>query len=283
MLRNCSSALLESTAAAETGLSVVSGRALSCVCGGVTTARVTVERAVARVARVAATGFPHVAEARDPTALGELFTTNAERIAEALAAAISPIERGREVRLVRGEVPETRAGVHGPCLGRRGGGSRACGGMASPAFAPPKQCRERRIESTRTDAPALSAVTRRRVQNLDARNRMRASLIFPREGNLPIRPIRTFHAQIPVREDFFRSREPESNRRLDRRSNKASRAIDRLSRDRFRRGQVDRERFRSGSLRENTKVLSYYVLHLHAATPLVTPRVRALASLAQIL
>ena len=203
MLRNCSSALLESTAAAETGLSVVSGRALSCVCGGVTTARVTVERAVARVARVAATGFPHVAEARDPTALGELFTTNAERIAEALAAAISPIERGREVRLVRGEVPETRAGVHGPCLGRRGGGSRACGGMASPAFAPPKQCRERRIESTRTDAPALSAVTRRRLQNLVGGNRMRASLIFPPERNLPLRPIRTFHAQIPVREDFF--------------------------------------------------------------------------------
>ena len=120
-------------------------------------ARVTVERAVARVARVAATGFPHVAEARDPTALGELFTTNAERIAEALAAAISPIERGREVRLVRGEVPETRAGVHGPCLGRRGGRvARVRRGMASPAFAPPKQCRERRIESTRTDAPQRS-------------------------------------------------------------------------------------------------------------------------------
>lgn len=38
MLRNCSSALEESTAAAETGRKVVSGRALSCALGGVTTA-----------------------------------------------------------------------------------------------------------------------------------------------------------------------------------------------------------------------------------------------------
>ena len=41
MLRNCSSAFELSTAAADTGRRVVSGRALSCVWGGVTTARVT--------------------------------------------------------------------------------------------------------------------------------------------------------------------------------------------------------------------------------------------------
>ena len=58
MLRNCSSALLLSTAAAETGLRVVSGRALSCVVGGVTTALVTVLRPRAKVARAFAAHFP---------------------------------------------------------------------------------------------------------------------------------------------------------------------------------------------------------------------------------
>ena len=54
MLRNCSSALELSTAAAETGRRVVSGRALSCVVGGVTTAWVCTapaRRAATRDAR----------------------------------------------------------------------------------------------------------------------------------------------------------------------------------------------------------------------------------------
>ena len=55
MLRNCSSALLLSTAAAETGLRVVSGRALSCVVGGVTTALVTVLRPRAKVSMAGVT------------------------------------------------------------------------------------------------------------------------------------------------------------------------------------------------------------------------------------
>ena len=92
MLRNCSSAFELSTAAADTGRRVVSGRALSCVWGGVTTARVTgaTLRALARVARAATTGFPPVANPAlpDPTTL-DLFTTHAAFAAEAHEAAIS--------------------------------------------------------------------------------------------------------------------------------------------------------------------------------------------------
>ena len=61
MLRNCSSAFELSTAAADTGRRVVSGRALSCVWGGVTTARVTGATLRCSRARVATTGFPPVA------------------------------------------------------------------------------------------------------------------------------------------------------------------------------------------------------------------------------
>ena len=92
MLRNCSSAFELSTAAADTGRRVVSGRALSCVWGGVTTARVTgaTLRALARVARAATTGFPPVANPAlpDPTTL-DLFTTHAAFAAGAQEAAIS--------------------------------------------------------------------------------------------------------------------------------------------------------------------------------------------------
>ena len=80
MLRNCSSALLLSTAAAETGLRVASGRALSCVVGGVTTALVTVLRAVRKVARLAPAHFPPVAKALDfaEDRLGSIARTRPE-------------------------------------------------------------------------------------------------------------------------------------------------------------------------------------------------------------
>ena len=93
MLRNCSSAFELSTAAADTGRRVVSGRALSCVWGGVTTARVTgaTLRVLARVARAATTGFPPVANPAlpDPTTTLDLLTTHAAFAAEAQEAAIS--------------------------------------------------------------------------------------------------------------------------------------------------------------------------------------------------
>ena len=80
MLRNCSSALLLSTAAAETGLRVASGRALSCVVGWVTTALVTVLRPRAKVARAFAAHFPPVAKALDfpEDRLGSIARTRPE-------------------------------------------------------------------------------------------------------------------------------------------------------------------------------------------------------------
>lgn len=75
MERNCSSALELSTAAAETGRRVVSGRASSCVVGGVNTAWVctAARRAATRVARAVRGALPepvaNPADLADPTAL----------------------------------------------------------------------------------------------------------------------------------------------------------------------------------------------------------------------
>ena len=70
MLRNCSSAFELSTAAAETGRSVVSGLALSCVCGGVTTARGATDAraALTRVARARSAAVPRCPDANDAPA-----------------------------------------------------------------------------------------------------------------------------------------------------------------------------------------------------------------------
>ena len=65
MLRNCSSAFDESTAAAETGLRVVLGRALSCVWGGVTTAWLSTLARRRRVAAADTTGAPDTNDRHD--------------------------------------------------------------------------------------------------------------------------------------------------------------------------------------------------------------------------
>ena len=128
MLRNCSSALDESTAAAETGRSVVSGRALSCVWGGVTTARVVTpaRRAWLAAARAGATGFPANADLADPLA-EVLCATHLARDAEADAATISPDLRALDTNWCTG------AGVGGRTLDRvtrlRERGRCVCGGM----------------------------------------------------------------------------------------------------------------------------------------------------------
>ena len=68
------------SAAAETGRRVVSGLALPCVVGGVTTALVTVLRAVRKVARLAPAHFPPVAKALDfaEDRLGSIALTRPE-------------------------------------------------------------------------------------------------------------------------------------------------------------------------------------------------------------
>ena len=88
MLRNCSSALEESTAAAETGRSVVSGLALSCVWGGVTTAWVVTLTLLPRVAAPATTGLPDWNEPEDRDELDLANTQRAEATEEAHAATI---------------------------------------------------------------------------------------------------------------------------------------------------------------------------------------------------
>ena len=130
MLRNCSSALDESTAAAETGRSVVSGRALSCVWGGVTTARVVTPARRARLAaaRAGATGFPANADFADPLA-EVLCATHRARDAEADVATISPDLRALEPNW------RANAGVGGRTLVRvtrlRVRGRCVCGGMGT--------------------------------------------------------------------------------------------------------------------------------------------------------